>query len=71
MFKRVIHFLLVFGWMTILAAQNQPQGKSVGLAFNQESYDFGRITPDSVLYHVFHFKNTGTDTVHIYNVGAT
>jgi|GEM_PF-1138042 len=71
MYKRIIYFLVVCGWMTMLTAQDQPQEKSVGLAFDQESYDFGRITPDSVLYHVFHFKNVATDTIHIYNVGAT
>ena len=71
MYKRIIYFLVVCGLVTMLAAQNQPQEKSFGLTFDQESYDFGWITPDSILYHVFHFKNVGTDTIHIYNVGAT
>lgn len=71
MYKRIIYFLIIGGWMTIVAAQNQPRVKSVGLAFDQDFYDFGRITPDSVLYHVFHFKNVAADTIYIYNVSAT
>jgi hypothetical protein len=41
------------------------------LAFEEESFDFGKIEEGTVAAHVFKFQNCGSDTLHIQRVRAT
>jgi hypothetical protein len=40
------------------------------IEFNETRHDFGNISQNSELKHVFLFKNTGTSTLTIENVKA-
>jgi hypothetical protein len=42
-----------------------------GLVFSELEYDFGTVNPDTVLNHVFTFKNASSDTIKINKVAAT
>jgi hypothetical protein len=41
------------------------------LVFEEETFDFGTIEPGRVVEHVFLFRNAGSDTVFIRNVGSS
>ena len=52
----------------ILLAQNTVPTSDAILVFAEEKYDFGEVPNDTVLTHVFKFRNTGTDTLFIKGV---
>jgi hypothetical protein len=51
-----------------LFAQDSNEKSGARLVFDNESYDFGEVSNDTVLTHVFEFENPGTDTLFIGNV---
>ncbi len=61
-------FLLsvMLGFSTLIASDERiPR-----LEFTEASFDFGEVTRDTVLQHVFTMKNTGEDTLHIKRVSS-
>jgi hypothetical protein len=62
-------FILVFILLQgILVAQNTVPTSDALLVFEEENYDFGEVSNDTVLTHIFKFQNTGTDTLFIKGV---
>jgi hypothetical protein len=61
----VVVFILLQG---ILVAQNTVPISDALLVFEEENYDFGEVSNDTVLTHIFKFQNTGTDTLFIKGV---
>ena len=51
-----------------LFAQNYSTKSNAHLVFEEENFDFGEVSNDTVLTHVFKFENTGTDTLFIQSV---
>lgn len=70
--KKLISFILLVTVMIVfqgnLLAQNTGPTSDVTLVFEEEKYDFGEVSNDTVLTHVFKFQNTGTDTLFIKGV---
>lgn len=64
-------FLILFIFYGGSFAQDVEHHNYNQLHFAQEVYDFGILTSDSSVSHVFHFKNMGADTIQIYNVGSS
>lgn len=46
-------------------------GTRPALEFSETEYDFGTLTTDSVITHVFAFKNVSFDTIKIEKVGTS
>ena len=57
----------LFGFQRTIAQNTE--GPRIELIEN--SYDFGTIGRDSVVYHIFKFKNTGSDTLRIHKVKSS
>jgi hypothetical protein len=51
-----------------LVAQNSAPTSDAILVFEEEKFDFGEVSNDTVLTHIFKFQNTGTDTLFIKGV---
>jgi hypothetical protein len=51
-----------------LFAQNTTPTSDASIVFEEEKYDFGEVSNDTLLSHVFKFENTGTDTLFIKGV---
>jgi hypothetical protein len=69
----IIHkllFLTLFATGLIFAQDKAPAEKS-HLEFSEDSFNFGQLQTDSLVTHVFNFKNTGSDTIEIHNVGSS
>ena len=62
----VIVVIIVFQG-TLLAQNNAPTSDAT-IVFEEEKYDFGEVSNDTLLTHVFKFQNTGTDTLFIKGV---
>jgi len=68
-FTKILLFTLLM--MGFVFAQNEPAIQKSHLKFTEDSFDFGVLTTDSLVTHVFNFKNTGPDTIEIHNVGSS
>ncbi len=62
--------IVIIGLINV-SAQNKPDIKGATIQFEEESHNFGKVSPDSIVYHVFDFKNTGDDTLKIFRVGSS
>jgi hypothetical protein len=51
-----------------LFGQDSEQISKAKIVFDQDNYDFGEVSNDTVLTHVFKFENPGTDTLFIKSV---
>ena len=51
-----------------LFAQDITKKSDAKMEFQEENYNFGDVSGDSVLTHVFKFNNSGTDTLFIEGV---
>jgi len=60
--------LLMFFLSTLSAQDNRKTPSDAKIEFTEEAFDFGLMQPDSMYYHVFEFKNPGTDTLRIVGV---
>ncbi|NOX90755.1 MAG: DUF1573 domain-containing protein [Calditrichaeota bacterium] len=67
--KRVASFFgtlfLVLYLFQPLAAQDSTQVKGPLIHFSEMTKDFGNVRGDTILTHIFAFKNIGSDTLHI------
>lgn len=65
--------ILVIGLLSFVFvfAQDAQQENSPKIEFVEQSYDFGEITQDSIVHHVFKFANTGNDTLKIHRVKSS
>jgi hypothetical protein len=70
--KLLLVFILVFCWASLAFSQgttpNSLKEGKTGLLFEETSYDFGILDSDSVVSHVFKFKNISNDTIKINRV---
>jgi hypothetical protein len=64
----MVIIILILILQTSLIAQNSTPKSNASLEFEEEHYDFGEVSNDTVLTHVFKFENTGTDTLFIQSV---
>lgn len=62
--------IVIFGLMHV-NAQDKTDIKGAIIQFEETSHNFGKVSPDSIVYHVFDFKNTGDDTLKIFRVGTS
>ena len=51
-----------------LFAQDSTQNAGARLIFADENYNFGEVSNDTLLTHIFEFENPGTDTLFIESV---
>ena len=68
MIRSVLFTLLLF---IFVFAQDTKQEDTPKIEFAEQSYDFGEITQDSIVHHVFKFTNTGNDTLKIHRVKSS
>jgi len=61
-------FLVLFLLQGSLFGQDSENKSNAKIVFEEESYDFGEVSNDTVLTHVFEFENSGTDTLFIRSV---
>jgi hypothetical protein len=70
--QKYITFIVLAAFIIIfqgpLFSQNTTLTSDATIVFEEEKYDFGEVSNDSVLTHVFKFENTGTDTLFIKDV---
>ncbi len=59
-------FLLIL-WLPFLVI-GQDSLKTARITFDEKEYDFKTVPQGVVAEHVFHFKNTGRDTLRILKV---
>jgi len=64
----IVIFLALLLLQINLFGQDSANSSNAKIVFEKESYDFGEVSNDTVLTHVFEFKNTGTDTLFIASV---
>ena len=62
----IISLVLIF--QGTLLAQNTTEKTNASMDFEEDFYDFGEVSSDTVLTHVFKFENSGTDTLFIGSV---
>lgn len=60
----ILLILLLYSFVHYLSAETD----GARLEFKEESFDFGLVSNDTLLQHVFEFKNTGNDTLRILRV---
>ena len=63
----VVIFVLILLQSTLFG-QNSENISNATIVFEEETYDFGEVSNDTVLTHVFEFENSGTDTLFIRSV---
>lgn len=65
--------LLVLGFLLISgrAADVPPFGQGPKIQFDEQEWNFGKIHDGDIVDHVFVFRNTGSDTLHILDVRAS
>jgi hypothetical protein len=72
--KYLLFFLILcwtaFGYAQQVDSSSAPDIKP-GLIFSEMEYDFGTIKSDSIVSHVYTFKNTTLDTIKINKVGTS
>lgn len=59
--------ILILGWYQQTCAA-EPHGARI--EFKEENFDFGEVSNDTLLQHVFVFTNTGEDTLEIKRVSS-
>lgn len=68
-FKKALVVLVIYCIAAISFSQEISQGmnkeQQKGLVFSEQSYDFGLLESDSIVSHVFTFKNISNDTIKI------
>lgn len=67
-FISVIVVILVLLLQANLFGQDSNGTSNVKIVFEEETFDFGEVSSDTVLTHVFEFENSGTDTLFIRSV---
>lgn len=60
-------FFLLMLWLPLMVV-GQDSLKTARIVFSEKEVDFKTIPQGTVAEHVFHFKNTGTDTLKILKV---
>jgi hypothetical protein len=67
--SRLIAVLLITLLLTLPACaqskSDQAAKHAPGIKFDQEEFNFGELAEGTLAEHVFKFKNTGNDTLHI------
>lgn len=71
MIRKTGLLLVVMVLFALQPAMAQQEPKGAHMEFDAENYDFGKIEADSVVYHVFTFRNTGTDTLKVRGVRSS
>ena len=68
--KRYLGSVLLLVGLFVLGAAAQQDSTITGprLVFNESTYDFGEILPDTVVNYTFGFSNAGNDTLRISTV---
>jgi hypothetical protein len=70
--KKYISIFFILSFIILLQGnllgQNTSTKSNASIVFEEDSYDFGEVSTDTVLTHVFKFENTGTDTLFIKSV---
>jgi hypothetical protein len=64
-----ISFSLIL--VTTVFSQVDDQEKYFNLIFEEQSFDFGKLDSDTLVTHLFKFKNISADTININNVGSS
>jgi hypothetical protein len=67
-FISVIVVILVLLLQANLFGQDSNETSNAKIVFEEETFDFGEVSNDTVLTHVFEFENSGTDTLFIRSV---
>jgi len=72
--KKISVLFLVFLWVTAAYSQtDEPdttERTGPALVFSETTYDFGILQSDSVVSHIFTFRNTSEDTIKINRVST-
>jgi hypothetical protein len=70
--QKYISYIIIVALLILiqgtLLAQNTTPTSDASIVFEEEKYDFGDVSNDTLLTHVFKFENTGTDTLFIKGV---
>ena len=69
--KYISFIVVIFVFILLqstLFGQNSENISNATIVFEEETYDFGEVSNDTVLTHVFEFENSGTDTLFIRSV---
>jgi hypothetical protein len=68
-------FILVLYTATVVSAQIQDstvsENEKPALEFDHMEYNFGTVTTDTVVSHIYNFKNVSLDTIKINKVGTS
>jgi len=64
----IVVFLVLLLFQSNIFGQDTENKSNANIVFEEEQYDFGEVSNDTVLTHVFEFENTGTDTLFIRSV---
>ena len=65
--KKKYGFFLLMLWLPVFLI-GQDSAKTARIVFTEKEYDFKTVPQGVVAEHVFHFKNTGKDTLKIFKV---
>lgn len=69
--KKAILFFATFFAISAVFAQTTKSTNGPEITFEEQSYDFGDITQDDVVEHIFKFENTGKQPLIISNAKVT
>lgn len=73
-FRYVFTIFIFFGMAIGLSQEVQSDSieevKS-SLVFSELEYDFGKIKSDTIITHIYTFKNVSSDTININKVGTS
>jgi len=68
-------FILIFCTASMACAQMQDSSSAnkvkSALEFDHMEYNFGMVNPDTMVVHVYTFKNVSSDTIKINKVGTS
>jgi hypothetical protein len=54
-----------------LFGQNTATKSNAHIVFEEDKFDFGEVSNDTLLTHIFKFENTGSDTLFIKKVRSS
>ena len=70
--NKYISLILICSFLILiqgnLFGQDSRDKSNARIVFENDKYDFGEVSNDTVLTHVFEFKNPGADTLYIQSV---
>lgn len=55
-------------WLGISLAQDSTQVKGARISVSESTHDFGEVSADTMVSHIFVIKNVGSDSLRIYRL---